>query len=107
MNREKMGEKRRCLSCNTAFFDLNRTKINCPKCAAVFQVIEPIRSSARHAGTFNSRSKWPKPPADVGSSEAHAAIINSDAADNVAIEIQSDDHEKLKDQEASRGKVST
>jgi hypothetical protein len=101
MIREKMGEKRRCLSCNTAFFDLNRTKIVCPKCAAVFQVIEPVRSSARSAGAFNTRSKWPTPPLDmsslavvsdiaVESASKNAEPAELDAAVSVADDVETD-----------------
>jgi hypothetical protein len=101
MIREKMGEKRRCLSCNTAFFDLKRTKIVCPKCAAVFQVIEPVRSSARSAGAFNNRSKWPTPPLDSSSlgvvsdiavegASKNADAAESDATDSVPEEVETD-----------------
>ena len=48
--------KRRCLTCATAFYDLNRLPIVCPKCAAAFQVVEVLRSAARrpayHSATF-------------------------------------------------------
>ena len=47
MARTELGVKRRCLSCTTAFFDLNRNPILCPKCSAVFQVIELAYSSPR------------------------------------------------------------
>jgi uncharacterized protein (TIGR02300 family) len=46
MAKAELGEKRRCLSCSAAFFDLNRSPIVCPKCAAVFQVVEIVRSSS-------------------------------------------------------------
>jgi uncharacterized protein (TIGR02300 family) len=46
MPKAELGEKRRCLSCSAAFFDLNRSPIVCPKCAAVFQVVEIARSSS-------------------------------------------------------------
>jgi hypothetical protein len=98
MIREKMGEKRRCLSCNTAFFDLKRTKIVCPKCAAVYQVVEPVRSSARSAGAFNGRSRWPTPPLDVSSVgvaseinvESESKDTESDHADSIPDEVESD-----------------
>jgi uncharacterized protein (TIGR02300 family) len=49
MAKADLGEKRRCLSCTTLFFDLNRNPIVCPKCAAVFQVVEIVRSSTKYA----------------------------------------------------------
>jgi uncharacterized protein (TIGR02300 family) len=45
----ELGAKRRCLSCGAAFFDLNREPIACPKCAAIFQVVELPRSLPRRA----------------------------------------------------------
>ncbi|PWB82130.1 MAG: TIGR02300 family protein [Methylocystaceae bacterium] len=47
MAKADLGAKRRCLSCGAAFFDLNREPIACPKCAAVFQVVELPRSAPR------------------------------------------------------------
>jgi hypothetical protein len=41
---EAAGSKRRCLSCASAFFDLARTPIICPKCGAEFKVVELPRS---------------------------------------------------------------
>lgn len=49
MAKSELGEKRRCLSCNTPFFDLNRNPIVCPKCKAVFHVVEIVRSSSKYA----------------------------------------------------------
>jgi uncharacterized protein (TIGR02300 family) len=49
MAKAELGEKRRCLSCSTPFFDLNRNPIVCPKCSAVFQVVEVVRSSSKYA----------------------------------------------------------
>jgi uncharacterized protein (TIGR02300 family) len=45
----ELGVKRRCLNCNAPFFDLNRVPIVCPKCHAVFQVVEMAHSPARRA----------------------------------------------------------
>jgi len=45
----ELGLKRRCLNCNAPFFDLNRVPIVCPKCHAVFQVVEIAHSPARRA----------------------------------------------------------
>jgi uncharacterized protein (TIGR02300 family) len=64
MARAEMGEKRRCLSCNTAFFDLERAPVICPKCAQVFQVVEPVRSSLGKPGSFQSRARVRFPSAE-------------------------------------------
>ena len=47
MAKAELGVKRRCLNCNAPFFDLNRVAIVCPKCRAVFQVVEMAHSPAR------------------------------------------------------------
>ena len=45
------GVKRKCLSCTAAFFDLGRTPITCPICAAEFKVVElPRRYAAPTPG---------------------------------------------------------
>ena len=44
MSKAELGVKRRCLSCNKPFFDLNRAPIVCPSCDAVFQAMEIARS---------------------------------------------------------------
>ncbi|CAJ0848838.1 hypothetical protein AMST5_00036 [freshwater sediment metagenome] len=49
MAKAELGEKRRCLSCSTPFFDLNRNPIVCPKCSTVFQIVEVVRSSSKYA----------------------------------------------------------
>lgn len=46
-----LGVRRRCLSCNAAFFDLGRSAISCPKCGVEFKVVElPRRYPAPSAG---------------------------------------------------------
>ncbi|MDF2114054.1 TIGR02300 family protein [Roseiarcaceae bacterium H3SJ34-1] len=44
-----LGVKRRCLTCNAPFYDLNRTPILCVKCGAPFQVVEYAHSPPRRA----------------------------------------------------------
>ncbi len=47
MTKPELGTKRRCNSCATNFFDLNREPIVCPKCAAVFGPPRPDPPRAR------------------------------------------------------------
>jgi uncharacterized protein (TIGR02300 family) len=47
VSRAELGVKRRCLSCNKAFFDLSRTPPVCPTCGAAFEVIEIAHSRPR------------------------------------------------------------
>jgi uncharacterized protein (TIGR02300 family) len=41
MTKPELGTKRRCNSCATKFFDLNKDPIVCPKCEAVFAPPQP------------------------------------------------------------------
>ncbi|WP_292528669.1 TIGR02300 family protein [Methylocystis sp.] len=62
MAKAELGAKRRCLQCETLFFDLNRAPPACPKCQAVFVVIELPRSPPRAARGWNA-FKRPAPVA--------------------------------------------
>jgi uncharacterized protein (TIGR02300 family) len=93
MARVEVGEKRRCLSCATPFFDLNRTPIVCPKCAAVFQVVEVVRSSAKYTPSRKPDFKRPAPAAPV---EDEAVLLVDDEEDEgsaIAATEQDDDTE--------------
>lgn len=46
MAKPELGLKRQCLNCGAKFFDLNKSPIVCPKCAAVFTAA-PARAPAR------------------------------------------------------------
>lgn len=45
------GLKRRCASCGTAFYDLNRTPVICPKCQSAYVAVQrlPVRASRGRA----------------------------------------------------------
>jgi uncharacterized protein (TIGR02300 family) len=47
VTKAELGVKRRCLSCNKPFFDLNRAPIVCPSCDAAFQVVEMAHSAPK------------------------------------------------------------
>jgi uncharacterized protein (TIGR02300 family) len=44
MTKPELGMKRRCNSCGTKFFDLNKDPIVCPKCMAV--LVQPLPGPA-------------------------------------------------------------
>ena len=81
MIKAERGEKRRCLACNTAFFDFNRAPIVCPKCEEIFVVVEPAHSSPRRAGGFPNGAKWRSPPLEEGAREFGVQEKELDAED--------------------------
>jgi uncharacterized protein (TIGR02300 family) len=74
VSRVELGVKRRCLSCNKAFFDLNRTPPVCPMCGTVFQVIEIAHSKPR------------RPPLDSDRAPRQAVVENDAEADPILSE---------------------
>ena len=80
MTKSERGEKRRCLACTTAFFDLNRAPIVCPKCREIFHVVELVHSSPRRGG-FPSGARWRSAPVET------AAVVEL----NSETEVQDDD----------------
>jgi len=47
MTNPDLGQKRRCLECDAAFYDLKRDPITCPKCGAVHQPVARLKSDGR------------------------------------------------------------
>ena len=69
MAKAELGVKRRCLSCTAAFFDLNKSPILCPKCEAVFQVVEIAHSLPRRM-PFRATAARPAPAEPTIADEA-------------------------------------
>ena len=80
MAKAELGEKRRCLSCNTPFFDLARTPILCPKCAAVFKVVEIVRSPPRQASMRSNPFLRPAPAPTVAPDAVAPVDMEQDMA---------------------------
>jgi len=55
VTKSELGTKRRCTSCDTKFFDLNKDPVVCPKCMAVFVPPQPDPAPSRRAP---SRQPW-------------------------------------------------
>jgi uncharacterized protein (TIGR02300 family) len=72
MTKAERGVKHRCLACSTAFFDLNRAPIVCPKCDEVFQVVELAHSAPRRAGGFPNGARWRSPQLEAPVQEVDA-----------------------------------
>jgi uncharacterized protein (TIGR02300 family) len=79
VGKPELGVKRRCLSCAAPFFDLNRTPIACPKCGALFQVVE----------LAHSRPKWtPSPPVTI---KTPVAAVDPFEAETAEPEVEDED----------------
>ncbi|WP_245258540.1 TIGR02300 family protein [Methylosinus sp. LW4] len=91
----ELGAKRRCLSCGAAFFDLNREPIACPKCDAIFQVVElprslPRRGAPPYRSAPNGARIGDQPSGDeVSSTEETETEIDAEEADEE--EAEADD----------------
>ncbi len=80
MTKAERGAKHRCLACSTAFFDLNRAPIVCPKCDEVFQVVELAHSAPRSARAYLNGARWRAPPLEtpVQASDAESEPVESE-----------------------------
>ena len=87
MAKAELGVKRRCLTCATPFYDLNRAPIVCPKCAAAFQVVEVLRSAARRP--YSASFARPTP----------VAPVIEPIADDVLLSTAEDEEDSTADEE--------
>ena len=91
MTKAERGAKHRCLACSTAFFDLNRAPIVCPKCDEVFQVVELAHSAPRRPGGFPNGARWRSPPLEAPVQEADAEESESLESEEDVTPASSDD----------------
>jgi uncharacterized protein (TIGR02300 family) len=83
MAKAELGAKRRCLTCEALFYDLNRVPIVCPKCASAFQVIEIVRSAPKRAPFPRAGFARPTP---VEPAIAEAVLSTDHAADGETVD---------------------
>jgi uncharacterized protein (TIGR02300 family) len=98
MIKAERGEKHRCLACNTAFFDLNRAPIVCPKCDEVFHVVELAHSAPRRVGGFPNGAKWRSPPREAPVDEIDAESEDQEAEEDAAPASSDDDIPEVGDE---------
>jgi len=104
MIKTERGDKRRCLACNTAFFDLNRTPIVCPKCDEVFQVVELVHSAPRRGGFPNANgARWRSPPQEAPVDEIDAVSDNQEAEEDAAPASSDDEIPEVGDEVSEVG----
>ncbi|QGM94810.1 TIGR02300 family protein [Methylocystis rosea] len=89
MAKAELGVKRRCLTCATPFYDLNRLPIVCPKCAAAFQVVEVLRSAARRP--YSTSFARPAPVSPVIEPVAdHVLLASADDEEDTTADEEED-----------------
>lgn len=78
MPKPEWGTKRLCASCGARFYDLGRTPIVCPKCAAPWG--EPKSKSPSGGGASRAAARPPAPPpvAAVEAEEAEELVADDD-----------------------------
>lgn len=92
MAKAELGAKRRCLTCATPFYDLNRAPIVCPKCGAAFQVVEVLRSAPRRTPTPFSR------PAPIAAALPEVLLTTADEDEEETVEeVEAEDAEEADD----------
>lgn len=91
MTNAERGAKRRCLTCSSAFFDLNREPIICPSCKEVFHVVELAHSPPRR--TFSSGAGWRTPMSESTNDEIELKSEDQD-------EEEQDENEEVSSEES-------
>lgn len=95
------GVKRRCGSCDTAFYDLQRFPILCPKCGAVFDATAKSKlASVPRAPKVNAtRAKFNAGPKPAPRKEPNEEIEEAaPKPDDEAEEVGLDDVDPLEDE---------
>ena len=104
MTKPELGTKRRCNSCETKFFDLNKNPIVCPKCMAVFAPPQPDPVRSRRSP---DRQPWAaqkttvaKVPNELSLEGANADEETSSTADvDGGVPLLDDQDERLDEAE--------
>ena len=92
MAKPEWGVKRVCQSCAAKFYDLNRSPITCPKCAAPFDP-EALLKSRRSRPVAPAKIAKPKPAEDAkiyDNGDAAAGQSGDDEDDDSVLQNTSD-----------------
>jgi uncharacterized protein (TIGR02300 family) len=92
----ELGAKRRCLTCASPFFDLNRTPIVCPKCNAVFRIVEYALSRHKWAPSPPTATKKPA-PTDPTTSDLVLPEVEDTGEENTIPPIDDDEEIPLEE----------
>lgn len=96
MPKPEWGSKRQCKSCGAKFYDLKKDPIHCPKCNAVFEIVEP---KVTVSAVDKVKKPVPKAVAPIVEGDDLDIVIDDDAdivlddddADDALIDVQDDD----------------
>jgi len=92
MAKPEWGNKRRCLSCSAAFYDLGKSPILCPKCGTEFNPDTLVKS--RRPAKPEEVKPVPKPVPKVVADDVDTEIEDTEIDDDVledADEFEEDD----------------
>jgi uncharacterized protein (TIGR02300 family) len=92
VTKPELGTKRRCLSCNAPFFDLNRDPITCAKCGEVFTPVTLARSPPRRAWAHQAPTHEPAAVVEKADDDSESDLPEADdAADDSTLPPRDDD----------------
>jgi uncharacterized protein (TIGR02300 family) len=81
----ELGTKRQCRSCGNRFYDLTRDPIACPKCGAIFELVEvkgPAGGAAKDSSDEDAKLEKTAGPEIVSLEEVEAV------GDDKALEVE-------------------
>jgi uncharacterized protein (TIGR02300 family) len=109
MAKPELGTKRICAACGLRFYDLHRTPIACPTCAAVFVVPPPAPARPPRRSLRPAPTTMPIPPLAAAGELRDDAIVNDTEIDRPDALVAEDDkggdeqEEKVGDEDEDAG----
>ncbi|MBM3567809.1 MAG: TIGR02300 family protein [Alphaproteobacteria bacterium] len=89
MAKPEWGQKRRCQSCAAKYYDLGKSKIECPKCGVEWQPDVIVRS-ARDAAKAAPPVAKPKPQPALETAKMEEAATDEEIAEGDEEEVLED-----------------
>ncbi len=93
MAKAEWGEKHRCLSCGTPFYDLNRDPIVCPKCATRWGARKRVKPEPRRAPV--KPPVEPPKPKPVAALQDEADVDRKDQLEGMQHEVKAAPQEQF------------
>jgi uncharacterized protein (TIGR02300 family) len=83
MAKPELGMKRTCVSCNTRFYDLQKSPAICPKCGTEQPIEVPRPRRAGGNVAEEKRAKKPEEVADIEDAVPDVEVAEDDADEDV------------------------